>query len=77
MTDYPWNAEARIQATPEPDRTYPEIPPYGTLATLVRIVMERLSEQERAHVQIEYGNGNPSLDAKAIEAAYHLPTFPR
>lgn len=78
MIDYPWAAEATIQATPLPGRHVSGVIPHrGSLAALIRAVMENLSESDRALVTIEYGSGNPALDPKAIEAAYRSPTFPK
>ena len=77
MADYPWDVEAIIQATPQPNRKdLPNIPKTGTLACLIRVVNERVPEADRWMIKIEYGHGNPSLNADAIKAAYNSPTFP-
>jgi hypothetical protein len=77
MADYPWNAEATIQATPEPNRKdLPNLAKNGPLAGLIRAVMESVPEGDLWMIRIEYGHGNSSLDAAAIKAAYNSPTFP-
>ena len=76
MPKYDWNAEALILSTQKPGSAdLSHLPTRGTLAAMIRIVMEELTDDHRHGLRIEYSGG--SLDMAAITAAYESKEFPK
>ena len=77
MSSYPWEAEAIILAVPPIGG--PDLSKFATrnitLEAAIRTAMA-LPPGFQKGLQIEYGQGNPSMDMAAIKAAYALPDFP-